>query len=131
MYQPAAAGEMHPAVVSLRFAGPILAGISERVRQIGAEIDPALQMQRVVPLSNFYEELRTFWRMMAWAAGTITITVLLLSTAGIHALMSFTIAQGTREIGIRSAAQPPLADRRRASRRRLDWTDELLTRGLF
>jgi ABC-type antimicrobial peptide transport system permease subunit len=60
-------------------------------------------MRRVVPLSDFYDELRTVWRMMAWGAGIITFTVLPLSAAGMHALMSFTIAQRTREIGIRSA----------------------------
>jgi predicted permease len=108
VYQPAAPGDVHPAVVSLRFAGPIPAGISERVRAIGAMIDPALQLRRIVPLSDFYEELRHAWRMIAWGAAIITITVLLLSATGMHALLSFTIAQRTREIGIRSAlgAQP-------------------------
>jgi hypothetical protein len=108
VYQPAVPGDVHPAVVSLRFGGPIPAGISERLREISAQIDPALQLRRVVPLSDFYEELRYAWRMIAWAAGIVTIAVLLLSAAGMHALMSFTIAQRTREIRIRSAlgAQP-------------------------
>ena len=48
-----------------------------------------------------YDELRSVWRVMAW--GIVTLTVLLLSAASMHALMSFTIAQRTREIGIRSA----------------------------
>jgi ABC-type antimicrobial peptide transport system permease subunit len=77
------------------------------VREAGARVDPALQLRRVVPLSNFYDELRSAWRMVGWAVGIITIAVLLLSAAGMHALMSFTIAQRTREIGIRSALGAP------------------------
>ena len=76
---------------------------AERFRQIGAEVDPALQLRRVVPLSEFYDQVRSLWRYMAWGIGPVTISVLLLSAAGIYALMSFTVAQRTREIGIRAA----------------------------
>ena len=107
IYRPAGPGDVHPAVVSVRFGVAIPPGISERIRAIGGEIDPALQMRRIVPLSLFYDDLRTAWRMLAWGAAIVTLTVLLLSAAGMHALMSFTIAQRTREIGIRVALGAP------------------------
>lgn len=103
VYHPAAPGAIHPVVLSVRFAGTLPAGVIDRFRAIGAEVDPALQLRRVVPLSQFYEDVRSFWRYLAWGIGLVTASVLLLSAAGIYALMSFTIAERRREIGIRTA----------------------------
>ena len=108
VYHPLASGAAHPAVLSIQFVATPPANAAQRVREIAAEIDPSMQMRRVVPLSNFYDEQRSAFQSIALAVGLVTAAVLLLSAAGVHAMMSFTIAQRTREIGIRSAlgAQP-------------------------
>ncbi len=103
VYHPAAPGDVHPLVLSARFDGNIPTGFLDRVRAIGAEVDPALQLRRVVPLSELYSQMRSVWRYLAWGVGLVTISVLLLSAAGIYALMSFTVAQRAREIAICAA----------------------------
>jgi putative ABC transport system permease protein len=103
IYRAAPPGRVHPFVVSVRFAGTLPAGAVDRVRAIGAEVDPALQLRRVVPLAQFYQDQQAFWRSLAWGVAAVTLSVLLLSAAGIYALMSFSVAQRTREAGIRIA----------------------------
>jgi predicted permease len=102
-YHPAAAGDLHPVVLSVKLGGAVPPPFFDRFRAIAAEVDPALQLRRLMPLANYYDELRSFWRYVAWGIGLITVSVLLLSTAGMYALMSFTVAQRTREIAIRAA----------------------------
>ena len=103
VYHPAGVGAADRSVLSVRFDVGIPVGFADRVRLIAAEIDPALQLHRVVSLSEHYDQLRAFWRYLGWGTGLLTLSVLLLSAAGIYAMMSFTLAQRTREIGIRIA----------------------------
>ena len=107
IYHPSAIGDNSSVVLSVRFAGDVPPTFINRFRHIGAEVDPSLQLTDVGVLSDRYDEERALYRSVAGAAALITTAVLLLSAAGIYALMSFTIAQRTREIGIRTALGAP------------------------
>jgi putative ABC transport system permease protein len=106
-YHPAAPGQIHPAHLQLRLrAGS--AGLAERLRDVAASVDPALHVDQVRTLAEIYRDQRFADNLGAITIGAVTGSVLLLSAAGLYALMAFTVAQRRREIGIRSAlgAQP-------------------------
>jgi putative ABC transport system permease protein len=106
-YHAAAAGQIHPAHLQLRLRGD-RTGLDERLRRVAAAIDPALHVDEVRTLAEIYREHRFGDNLGAITIGAVTGSVLLLSAAGLYALMAFTVAQCRREIGIRSAlgAQP-------------------------
>ena len=103
IYLLSAPAPMGSTIMSARFNGAVPDNVAGRLRQVGAEVDASVPLRDVTVLSDFYYRNRSLWRLISWALAMVTLSVLLLSAAGIYALMSFTVAQRTREIGIRTA----------------------------
>ena len=101
-YHAVATGQIHPAHLQLRLRGGP-AGLAERLRNVAASVDPTLHVDEVRTLAEVYREHRFGDNLGAITIGAVTGSVLLLSAAGLYALMTFTVAQRRREIGIRSA----------------------------
>jgi predicted permease len=102
MYHALAAGARRPVTIAVRvrtepgaFAG--------RLRELALAVDPRLRLQRAATLDESLHDRLFELRLMVGIVMVVTMSVLLLSAAGIYALISFTVTRHRREIGIRSA----------------------------
>ena len=86
----------------VRTRGGDASAFADKVRSLLHTLDPTARMTPR-PLLELYRGNDLAVRLVALVIGLITLTVLLLSAAGIYALMSFTVAQRKKEIGIRAA----------------------------
>jgi predicted permease len=107
VYQPLMNAERTRASLAVRIAESERGGLARRLPEIAAGIDPALQV-RIGPFEDLYRLQRLGLTTAAIGIGVALLSVILLSSAGIYALMSFTVTQRRREIAIRTAlgAQP-------------------------
>jgi predicted permease len=87
----------------LRVRGPGATRFMGRLRQIAATVDPRLQLHDLTTELQFQQDARRVLFGGALAILAVTASVVLLSAAGISAMMSFTVARRRREIGIRAA----------------------------
>lgn len=91
-----------PLNLAARTRGIGAASIAPRVREIAAEIAPGLDLwERLLDL--FYDRDPAELRVLLLVVGLVTLSVLLLSAAGISAMMSFAVTQRQREVAIRAA----------------------------
>ncbi len=100
IYHPLRSSTRATALIRMRVSDPLQ--FSSRLRDLASALDPTLRL-RVVTLSEMKRQQMIGLRLMLLGSALVIVTVLLLSAAGIYAMMSFTVSQRRREIGIRAA----------------------------
>ena len=96
-------GEWDSAMLLVHLRGQTAETFAPSLRRLATSINPMLQLSGINALDALYRDFTQSGARLALFIALITGSVLFLSAAGIHALMSFTVNQRHREIGIRSA----------------------------
>jgi putative ABC transport system permease protein len=103
VYHPVGAGQVVPATLAVRVRSEGPGTFAPRLGKITADVDPALHLRNVFTLEEALHREQWLRRLEALMLGSVALSVLLLSSAGIYALMSFAVSQRRLEIGIRVA----------------------------
>lgn len=102
LYRVASPGAAYALQMAVRVQGdPAL--LAPRLRGIAASVDPSLRLSEPRTIAESGREDRMAISFFTRIIAGIGAVALLLSTAGVYALMSFTVARRTTEIGIRVA----------------------------
>jgi len=104
----------YPTALLVRMRGTDATGFVRRLRAVAMETNAALLVEEPIAMDEAGGKLKSLMRMVALGVLIVTLSVVLLSAAGIHAMMSFTISRRRREIGIRAALGAPPAQLLRA-----------------
>ena len=93
VYHAVAAGQVQPAALALRIRSAAPSTFGQRLREIAASVDPELQLRDIRSLDEALRKEQWIRRLEADVLLAVTASVVLLSSAGIYALMSFTVSR--------------------------------------
>ena len=88
-------------VVRLATAAP--AAFAPKLIDLTAGVDPRLKLERLEPVAQAWRHDQQAFELVGLIIAVVVASVVLLSAAGIYAMMSFIVASRRREIGIRAA----------------------------
>jgi len=102
VYLPAAPGAINPMLMAVHTVMPP-AGLTSRVRELAMAADPDLVMGKAAVLSDVRQG--DWYLVMGLAVGLVVLVGVLiaLATSGLYAMLSLSVTERTREIGIRAA----------------------------
>ena len=103
VYHAMAVGQVQPVILAVHVRGGESSTFARRMREVTAGLDPGLQLRDLRTLEEALRSEQWLSRVQAGVFAGVTVSVLLLSSAGIYALMSFTVSQRRKEIAIRTA----------------------------
>ena len=102
IFRPAAAEATVPLYMAVR-ARTDVAAVMSRLRVIAGEVDPSARLTEMMTLDAVGEADLVALDFFARLLAGVSIVAMILAMAGVYALMSFTVARRTAEIGIRVA----------------------------
>jgi putative ABC transport system permease protein len=102
VYLPAVPGSQGALNMIVQGRGDPLA-LAPRVRALATAVDPELRIEQLTRLDHVVTPLLWFLGLWMRIILGLTAVALLLSLAGIYAVLSYVVARRTREIGVRVA----------------------------
>jgi hypothetical protein len=102
VYLPAAPGAIYPMRLGIHLSGAPESFVPT-LRELVEEVDPAAVLAEPVRLSEVYQGDWYLVMLIAGGLAVLVVVLVALAASGIFAMVSFSVSERTREIGIRNA----------------------------